>query len=352
LAAALLVGLVSAVVAVAPAAQAVAGSGSARRVRSSTPTQGLVDLAFIDFLDRYPSEYSLGKWTTLLDSGMTQAEFVAGLAATPDVTSEQVRRLYHLILDREPSGPALDNWASQVRSGRLTVAGVAARFLATNEYFQMAGGTNPWWVWNIYKYFLGVQSPSPSRVTSWAAKVPTVGRLAVAAQLWQSSLGRGLRVGQLYWRLLRRSPVAGVSLDHWLAVDASRAGDLAVVVGLASGAEYAWKATGTLGLPPLPAVLHLSAQVGVPFSRTVVCFPPLSSSGGPPCSTAYSLASYAERPDVGIGYSGSNPADGALVVSGTPTTAGTFRVGLTVGDGVLPGMGHEELVLVIVTVTA
>ncbi len=229
---------------------------------TGTSAQHLVSFIYEDFLDAPPSSTSLSYWSGRLTEGTSSpASFVAYVAGSEASVVEQISRLYYSILHRVPVGSSLHARVVAVQTGHDTVAGNAEELYASSEYFGANGSTNTAWVAALYHSVLN-RAPSASVSASRVSQAVTRGRLYVAQQVYGSLEARGDRVKALYRRLLERAPSA-TSLAHWESVDATRAGDVAVAMGLADSAEYA--SLTQLRNPLLIAAPHLTTiTVGQP----------------------------------------------------------------------------------------
>jgi hypothetical protein len=101
-----------------------------------SPNQAFTQAAYTDFLDRPPSDADLRSVAGGLDAGsLTRPTVVGLLSSSSEYVSALVNSFYVNTLDRtgEPSGVAY--WVDEIRSGRRTVAQVAAFFYASDEYF-------------------------------------------------------------------------------------------------------------------------------------------------------------------------------------------------------------------------
>ncbi len=128
----------------------------------------------------------------------------------------------------------------QLRSGRRTVAEVAAAFYASPEYYSgIGGGTDESWITDLYVKVLG-RSPDAGGLAYWVGQVEATGRTSVAHRIFQSPESARARVTALYEALLGRAPDAS-GLAFWSA-RVVREGDLALAVDLAASAEYASRA--------------------------------------------------------------------------------------------------------------
>ena len=137
----------------------------------------------------------------------------------------------------EPGGVSF--WIKQLRSGRRSVASIAAEFYASPEYFAGFGRSNSAdWVRDLYKKLL-LRAPDDSGLAYWQARA-SQGRVAVAKQFFQSNESRRQRVQALYQTLLgRKTDAEG---ERFWATRIEREGDLALAADLAASNEYLTRA--------------------------------------------------------------------------------------------------------------
>lgn len=194
-----------------------------------------VRAAFADFLDRSPSEHELISEVGLLDSGATRAWLLGRLTTSEEWVSGIVSDLYLGTLGRPPDAAGLTWWTAEIRTGRRTVAQVAASFYAAPEYIAKGGDPELGWVRDLYAAILG-RDVSLVDADFWIGEIRRRGHTHVARQIYGSLESRRARVAALYVRLLGRDPDSG-GLGYW-AERISRDGDLALARNIAASAEY------------------------------------------------------------------------------------------------------------------
>ncbi len=237
-----------------PAGVAVAADGSvyvadtgndrvvALRAPGRTATESLVYAAYEDFVDRAPTPAELTAGTAALGAGSPaqRAAFVKGLSTSDVYLAAVVNRLYQDTLGRNGDSGGVGYWSGQLRSGKQSVAQVAASFYSSGEYFRGFGASsNETWVRDLYAKVL-IRPADAGGVAYWVNIAATKGRLAVALPMYQSSESARTRVRGLYTLLLDRAPDSA-GLTYW-AGQVVTSGDLALAVNLAGSNEYAAKA--------------------------------------------------------------------------------------------------------------
>lgn len=146
-----------------------------------------------------------------------------------------VRGFYLDTLGRPPDAGGLAYWTAEVRTGRRTVAQVAASFYAASEYIARGGDPDLAWVRNLYDAILG-RPVGPVGADYWIGEIRRRGHTYVARQIYGSAESRRARVTVLYLHLLGRAPDGG-GLSYW-AGRISREGDLVLARNIAASPEY------------------------------------------------------------------------------------------------------------------
>ncbi len=196
-----------------------------------------VKAAYADFLDRSPTANELAFTNAALGNGSTnRGEVVRDLARTPEYVSTLVEKLYVDTLGRPGDSGGTTFWTEEIRSGRRSVAQVAAKFYASPEYYDgIGGGNDRSWIADLYEKLLG-RAASSADLDFWAGETALRGRSNVAFRLYQSLESRRARVEVVYQALLGRSADPS-GRDYW-AGRISAEGDLALAISLASLSEY------------------------------------------------------------------------------------------------------------------
>lgn len=195
-----------------------------------------VRAAHADLLDRPPTDAEVVQQAGYLDVGGTKAVLLTRLTTSDEWLGTIVTGFYARTLGREPDAQGLAYWVGALRSGRFTVAQVAASFYAAPEY---RSGPVDAWVADLYDAILG-RSGSADEVAYWVEQVDLHGPSWVAVRLYGSLESRRDRVTALYEHLLGRGPEPE-GRDYW-AGRVATTGDLALARSLAASGEYAARA--------------------------------------------------------------------------------------------------------------
>lgn len=172
-----------------------------------------------------------------LDAGtLTRRGYITQLAGSPAWVTELVQDLYRDTLGREGDPGGVAFWVNRLRTGRNSVAQVAAEFYASSEYYNgFGGGDDTIWVTDLYRKLLG-RSPDAGGLAYWVGQTASKGRASVSGRMFQSPESRRTRVERLYAALLFRSPDPS-GLAYWSG-KVLTGGDLVLAVELASSAEF------------------------------------------------------------------------------------------------------------------
>jgi len=198
-----------------------------------------VQASYQDFLGRAPSQYELTFQTSALSTGnVTKSGYLLSLANSPEWLNAIVTKMYTDTLGRAPDAAGLAYWTGLIRNKTFSVADVASRFYASDEYYLYhAGGTPTSWVTSLYTKLLS-RSPDAAGLQYWVGLTNQkgYGRDKVAYDLYQSTESRMLRVTALYQTLLKRDPDA-TGLPYWTA-QVLTTGDIVLAMNLADSQEY------------------------------------------------------------------------------------------------------------------
>ncbi len=196
-----------------------------------------------DLLGRGPTEDELARMVNLLDSGATRGMVLNGLTSSDEWLGAIVASLYEETLGRAPDTAGLAYWVETLRSGRFTVAQVAASLYAAPEYRQASGSVDAW-IADLYDAILG-RAAAPDDLQYWGTQTAVHGPAWVAVRLYGSLESRRERVAALYETLLARTPEPD-GLDYW-ADRVAVVGDLSLARHLAASAEYRTRAIARFG---------------------------------------------------------------------------------------------------------
>lgn len=204
-----------------------------------TSDESFVTAALTDFLGEKPAPPEVEAGVAQLVAQGKPA-YLRSLSTSDEWLSALVDRLYQDTLGRAGDETGTAYWVDQLRTGRQSVATVAANFYASPEYFDgIGGGTLETWIDDLYQKLLLRTSDAPGKAY-WVGEVALKGRGNVAKRFYQSDESARTRVEALYQGLLGRS-AEPAGLTYW-APRVVASGDIALAVFLAASPEYGTRA--------------------------------------------------------------------------------------------------------------
>lgn len=205
-------------------------------ITAASPNLPFVKAAYQDFLGRQPTAEELDWTATAIGGGTNRSTVLRDLSRSPEYVSTIVQRFYQDTLGRTGGASEVAYWVNEIRSGRRTVAQVAASFYASPEYFDgIGGGTLESWVADLYQKLLGRSAPAGD-VAYWVGEATSKGRTNVALRFFQTAESRATRVQRLYQDLLARA-ASSTDVNYWASRILTQ-GDLALATSLAASPEY------------------------------------------------------------------------------------------------------------------
>jgi PAS domain-containing protein len=246
-----------------------------------------------DLLGRDPDAGGLAANTQALDAVRAQAfdRVVRGFVASPENRSNLIAGYYTTFLGRPVDAGGLQSWLATLQGS--SPEWVLAGIVASDEYFQRAGGTNAAWLDRVYRDVLGRDRDPGSQGFLDALTSGQATRLQVAAVITGSEEYRTLFVTQAYERFLGRRPGAA-EIRPWLQLLAQPpvpplARSEEVVAGILASAEYVGK-NGNSGQGWLDSLYRrlLNRLPDAPGYNAALVFI-LSETGGQRLATAAGL---------------------------------------------------------------
>lgn len=166
------------------------GSAEFQNTYGAVNNSEFVSLLYQNVLDRPADATGLANWSTRLDGGMTRADAVLGFsqsqefaantttaanaysaAHTSSVWADDVFRLYHATLDRDPDLTGFTNWTDRLGSAERSLTQVASGFVNSTE-FQNTYGTldNTEFVEQLYQNVLD-RAADATGLANWSARL-------------------------------------------------------------------------------------------------------------------------------------------------------------------------------------
>jgi uncharacterized delta-60 repeat protein len=178
--------------------------------------QGWVDSLYTHLLGRLPDEPGLA--TTLqavLNGYVAQRQATArALLASTEYQRDLVTSYYTRFLHRSPAPAEVDGWVQVLQQGG-TDEQVLALIVSSDEYYQLAGGTDVMWLDQIYQDLLGRTRNPFGDNTLLGAIQPPGSRLLVANAVLTSTEYREDLTEMFYMTYLGR-PAPSAEIAIWL----------------------------------------------------------------------------------------------------------------------------------------
>jgi hypothetical protein len=166
--------------------------------------------------------------TVIVNAVDHSAEYYANIIVAP---------AYQAYLGRSPDAAGLAFWVNQMQFQGLTDEQLEAGFIASNEFYAHAGGTNVLWVDAMYFDLLGRQ-PDSQGEAFWVQQLAAGASRTSIAYGFAASLERERdRITDDYMHYLDRQPDAQ-GLNYWLNQFASGVTNEDLITGIVSSDEY------------------------------------------------------------------------------------------------------------------
>jgi hypothetical protein len=200
----------------------------------------VVRALYQDLLGRDADAAGLAKWSGQLQTGTPLKSVSVSLSSSREYASVRVQAVYRQVLGRAADDAGLRSWVDRVQSGSVPVDAVALEFLSRQEFYGVAGGTDQAFVARLYQVVLG-RTASAAEQTTWAERIPALGRAGVAAKISGSQESAERQVKDYYQLYFGRAVDLG-GLQKWSA-QLRQNGAPTVRTSLTSSAEYLTRAT-------------------------------------------------------------------------------------------------------------
>jgi len=209
-----------------------------------------VTAVYQDVLGRAPDPAGLAYWVQQLDAGAP----ISGVAAAIGKSAEYygnfvIQPDYLKLLGRAADAAGLQYWTTQMLNG-LTDQQLEAGFIASDEFFANAGGTDLNWVDAVYTLLLG-RAADASGTTYWTGQLASLesmesavqARSQVAVRIASSQENNSNLINDDYLHYLGRA-ADQQGLQYWLQQFAAGATNEDVITGFTGSAEYYKEKTG------------------------------------------------------------------------------------------------------------
>ncbi|NTW39956.1 MAG: DUF4214 domain-containing protein, partial [Cellulomonadaceae bacterium] len=103
-----------------------------------------------DMLGRAPDSAGLAYWAARSATGGGPGLVATSLSTSVEYVQTRVREAYREILGRDPEPGGLASWTAEISSGHLRQEDLRGQLIASDEYFDDAGGTSTAYVAQLY----------------------------------------------------------------------------------------------------------------------------------------------------------------------------------------------------------
>ncbi|MEX0714705.1 MAG: DUF4214 domain-containing protein, partial [Pirellulales bacterium] len=171
-----------------------------------------VDSLYQTVLGRSGSLNEILGWLDAIQAGATFQQVAGAFLYSTERRSAVIDDLYQQYLGRSADADGLAHWLRVWDSASLE--SVQARIIASDEFYQSAGGTDADWVAALYQNLLN-RSALPAEIDFWTGRLAATSRAQVVMGFVTSDEHRGGHVQAWYTSYLGR-PIDAAGLAHWL----------------------------------------------------------------------------------------------------------------------------------------
>lgn len=200
------------------------------------PVAAYVTAVYLSVLERQPDTTGLAAWSGALRRGTPYAQVANAITASDEFRARLITEAYRTYLGRTPDPVGLHGWLLEMGGG-LQIEAMQAGFVASPEYYALAGGTDAGWIGRLYQHVLG-RDPGPSEVSFWQAQLAHgAARYAVAIGFLYSTEHLTAVVDGYYGDLLYRG-IDPVGAATWVGLIQHGARDEQIIAGIVASDEY------------------------------------------------------------------------------------------------------------------
>ncbi len=312
-----------------PAAPARSGAiGSASVVSAglnvSAAVEQYITWVYEDLFGREPDPQGLATWSVALQRGTPRVGVANAITASDEFRSGLIADAYSTYLGRAPDPDGMRFWLGKMAAG-WTISQMESGFLASNEFFHKAGGSNFDFVTQLYPVVLG-RVATPYEIVRWAnLMTPEVlppgltwglSRAQVAMDFLLSTEHLTAVVDSYYTTLLGRH-LDPSGQATWVGILQAGGRDENIIGGIVASDEY-WNNTGA------PVLLTLDHLVLSPATATV--------------ALGATLQYGAEGFDAGNGSIGDVTGITSFMVDGAPGCPGGMCTAAALGNHTITGV--------------
>ncbi len=200
-----------------------------------------VAAVYQDVLGRAVDPASQLSFALQLDAGTPRSVVVNAVDHSAEYYANRVvTPAYQAYLGRSPDAAGVAFWVNLMQFHGLTDEQLEAGFIASNEFYVRAGGTDALWVDAMYFDLLGRQ-PDPQGEAYWVQQLAVGASRTSIAYGFAASLERErTRITDDYQHYLDRQPDAQ-GLNYWLNQFAGGVTNEDLITGIVSSDEYYYK---------------------------------------------------------------------------------------------------------------
>lgn len=224
----------------------VQGVGSTAQVVVNAGTGGTdaitsyITRVYRDLFDRGVDQGGLDAWSGALRTGTPRVAVANSITYSDEYRLALIAESYRTYLYREPEPAGHHGWLSEMRRG-VTIQEMEGLFLASDEYYAQAGGTDAAWVRRMYGHVLD-REPSAAEVAGWVGELGrgAVSRYGVSMGFLLSTEYLTTVVDGYYQHLLGR-PVDAGGAHTWVTAIQHGARVEAIIGSIVSSDEYFYR---------------------------------------------------------------------------------------------------------------
>ena len=181
----------------------IAGDTSTPVTGSGPSNDRWISQIYIDLLGRPADAAGLSTLGGLLTGGASRGSVALNVLSSDEYRKRLLTSFYATFLHRVPSAAEISFWLPAFAAS-LSDEQIEAQFVASPEYFALAGGTNAGWINRIFNDVLG-RAPSASEVATFSTLLGSSSRTAVGLAILNSNEAATRSVQQYFPRFLRRA---------------------------------------------------------------------------------------------------------------------------------------------------
>jgi hypothetical protein len=191
---------------------------------------------YYSMLQREPTGNEVVRWIPGLEASGNRAQVVSGFLSSTEHESAVIVNDYRTILGRDPEPAGLQAWVGLLQHG-VTSQQMMAAILASDEFFQKQGGTNPNWLASLYQKILGREA-DPTGLDAWGQMLDGGASRADVARTFLNSTEEATKQVQDGYRSILGREADSAGLNYWVSAIGQGMTWEQVQQGLASSQEF------------------------------------------------------------------------------------------------------------------